>query len=89
MSDTSQRTTSTFLCSATNILNCNSTSLLVTAASIMEAQRGGNGGSALVAPGEHTDFIASQLIGFHLDSSCKLKTQTSTASEGWEFARNF
>lgn len=78
----------TFLCSTTNILSCNSSSLLVTAASTDEAQRGGKGGSAVVAPGEHTDLIASPLIGFHLDSSCKSKEQTSTASVGWQFAKN-
>lgn len=79
----------TFLCSMTNILNCNSSSLLASAASVVELQRGGKGGSAVVAPGEHTDLIASPLIGFHLDSSCKSKIQISTASEGWQFAKNF
>lgn len=72
----------TFLCSETSSLSCNSISLLATAASSVESHRGGKGGTEDVDPGGHTDFIASPLIGFHLDSSCRSNTQTSTASDG-------
>lgn len=79
----------TFLCSETSILSCTSISLLVTAASIVEAHRGGKGGTEDAAPGGHIDFIASPLMGFHLDSSCRSNTHSSTASEGWQFPKNF
>lgn len=78
----------TFLCSDTSNLSCISISLLVTEASIVDAQRGGKGGRDVVAPGAHTDLIASSLMGFHLDSSFKSNTQISTESEGWQFPRN-
>lgn len=78
----------TFLCSDTSSLSCISISLLVTEASIVDAHRGGKGGRDVVAPGAHTDLIASSLMGFHLDSSFKSNTQISTESEGWQFPRN-
>lgn len=72
----------TFLCSDTSSLSCISISLLVADASIVDAHRGGKGGRDVVAPGAHTDLIASSLMGFHLDSSFKSNMHVSTASEG-------
>lgn len=72
----------TFLCSDTRTRSCSSISLLSVAASIRELQSGGNGGREVMDPGEQTDLIASTLIGFHLDSSCRSHTHRSTESDG-------
>lgn len=65
----------TLLYSETRKRISSSSWLLAAAGSRDGAQSGGSGGREVVAPGAHTDFRASSLIGFHRDGLCKENTK--------------